>query len=110
MTVTTTSRTASVFGGFPRSRPVNPAVPVLVLTGLLGLVAFRAHKRRLRIGLALASVFLLCSLLGCGGGSTPTTTIIQNPNGTPPGTYSITMIATGANAVTTNQVFTLIVK
>jgi hypothetical protein len=57
----------------------------------------------------LAGLLLLGALSGCGGGGGGSTTIVQNAQGTPAGTYSITINAVSPNANASTPA-TLIVK
>jgi hypothetical protein len=73
-----------------------------------------AQGRRLKPALGLqmsvlAGLLLLAALSGCGGGGGGSTTIVQNSQGTPPGTYSVAVNAVSPNANASTPV-TLIVK
>ena len=58
----------------------------------------------------LGGLLLLAALSGCGGGGgSSTAAIVHNPQGTPAGTYTITVSATSPNANASTPV-TLIVK
>jgi hypothetical protein len=114
LTINTTARTAAVTD--LRTGPGNYKLffPVLLLitTVLAGinLCHRRARDQRLKPALALGGLLLLAALSGCGGGGgSKTTTIVQNPQGTPAGTYSITVNAVSPNASASTPV-TLIVK
>jgi CSLREA domain-containing protein/fimbrial isopeptide formation D2 family protein len=87
------------------SAPIFPGGPTYALLfpalGLLGLVIAgkRSKKTRLRLAMAVSGFVLLLALAGCGGR--------PNFNGTPPGTYTITVTATsgttsGSATVTLN--------
>jgi hypothetical protein len=74
---------------------------------VLSLVLFRARLRR--AGCAASACLLLVvltSLAGCTNGSTSTTTTF---NGTPPGTYAVTISGLGITTANTPSTFTLIV-
>lgn len=109
--ISTTARTASVFGWRFDQTPQAPSKPVLLL--LLGTVAAMVFVKRkrplLRWAAGAASLLLAAVLVGCGGGSS-TPQVVQNPNGTPPGTFAITVSATGATTGSATQVFTLTVR
>jgi hypothetical protein len=69
-----------------------------------------ANGRRLKPALALCGLLLLAALSGCGGGGgSQGPPIVQNPQGTPAGTYSVTVNAVSPNASASTPV-TLIVK
>ena len=114
LTINTTARTAAVID--LHTGPVNyrPLFPLLFLiTAVLAAISMRhrlAQRRRLKPALALGGLLLLAALSGCGGGGgSKTTTIVQNPQGTPAGTYSITVTAISPNASASTPA-TLIVK
>jgi len=114
LTINTTARTAAVVD--LHTGPVNyrPLFPLLFLiTAVLAAISMRHHlaqRRKLKPALALGGLLLLASLSGCGGGGgSKTTTIVQNPQGTPAGTYSITVNAVSPNASASTPA-TLIVK
>jgi hypothetical protein len=114
LTITTTTRSTAFFPSNSGWR-FGPPPAVMAALGLLimCLLFFRDSKRRrLRWSLAF-SVLAVILIAGCGGGGgssfTPTPTPV-NPNGTPVGTYAITVSATGSNAGSATQAFTLIVK
>jgi hypothetical protein len=81
----------------------------LSVFGLLALsiVLFRARRRKL--GWLVAACLLLAALTpldGCSGGSSNSTTTI---NGTPPGTYAVTVMGLGAGSANTPSTLTLTV-
>jgi hypothetical protein len=85
VTVSTTSRTAAA--------SFRSGTNWLWAIGVFGLIAVPSIRRkqdglRWRTGLALALLIVACS---CGGSGTQTGT---NPNGTPPGTYTLLVTAT----------------
>ena len=108
--ISTTARTASVFGWRFDQTPQAPSKPVLLLLlGTMAAIAFvRRQRPRRRWAVGVASLLLVAVLVGCGGGSTPQ--VVQNSNGTPPGTFAITVSATGATTGSATQVFTLTVR
>jgi len=113
LTINTTARTAAVTD--LRTGPWNyrPLFPLLFLiTAVLAAISMRhrlAQGRRLKPALALGGLLLLAALSGCGGGGSQGPPIVQNPQGTPAGTYTVTVNATSANATASSPV-TLIVK
>jgi hypothetical protein len=68
-----------------------------------------AQAKRLRWAFGLMTLLLLTALFGCGGGGGGGGTVVQNPQGTPAGTYSITVNVVTPNA-TKSFVVTLLVK
>jgi hypothetical protein len=113
LTINTTARTAAVTD--LRTAPGNyrPLFPLLLLiTTVLAAIGMRhrlAQGRRLKPALASAGLLLLAALSGCGGGGGQGPPIVQNPQGTPAGTYTVTVNATSPNANASTPV-TLIVK
>lgn len=111
LTINTTARTAAVFDLRTGPRSYRPLFPLLLLlTAVLAAISMRyrlAQGRRLKPALALTGLLLLAALSGCGGGSPPPPPpVIQ---GTPAGTYTVTVNATSANATASSPV-TLVVK
>ncbi|MGZ4899543.1 MAG: hypothetical protein ACXV8X_07785 [Candidatus Angelobacter sp.] len=113
MTISTTARTASVtdFRRGPwNNRPLLPLL--LLMTAILATISLR-HRlvtgRSIKPALALSGFLLLAALSGCGGGGGGGGPIVQNPQGTPAGTYSITVNAVSPNANASTPV-TLIVR
>jgi hypothetical protein len=85
---------------------------LFLITAILAAISLRhrlAQGRRLKPALAVAGLLLLAALSGCGGGGGGGSTIVQNPQGTPAGTYSITINAVSPNANASTPA-TLIVK
>jgi hypothetical protein len=84
---------------------------LLLLIALAG--ASLRHRlvpgRRLKPAFVFTGLLLLAALFGCGGGGGGSTTIVQNAQGTPAGTYSITVTGTSPNGANSTHV-TLIVK
>lgn len=118
LTINTTVRTAAVVN--LRTGPWNhrPLFPLLFLiTAILAAISLRnrlAQGRRLKPALGLrmsmlGGLLLLAALSGCGGGGGSGPPIVQNPQGTPAGTYTVTVNATSPNANASTPV-TLIVK
>jgi uncharacterized repeat protein (TIGR01451 family) len=112
-TINTTARTAAVVDLRSGPRNYRPLFPLLLLiTTVLAAISMRhrlAQGRRLRPALALTGFLLLAALSGCGGGGSQGPPIVQNPQGTPAGTYTVTVNAASPNANASTPV-TLIVK
>ena len=100
VTVATTTNSMAprfFFGPRPPSRPLTAGVAFLVLVFLA--LALRAQGRVRRHLWASAAVLILvgAAIAGCGGNSV--TTVPPGNNGTPPGSYSVTVYAfTESNA------------
>jgi hypothetical protein len=109
--VTTTSRTMGALH-FPAS-PVHWSWTLaFTMLGIVVLPRGRPTKRSARRYLRLAPLTLLLLLASCGGGSSMGgggTTPQPNPNGTPAGTYHLTIQAASSNAAQTTSL-TLIVQ
>jgi len=95
VTVTTTARSALPPRWRPPILPPNLRVTLPWLLLLLSLViltrALRRRSRRRRAWVGLAAMLIAAALFfGCGGGASPP------QNGTPAGTYTITVSATSA--------------
>jgi hypothetical protein len=85
---------------------------LFLITAMLAAISLRhrlAQGRRLKPALALTGFLLLAALSGCGGGGSSPPPIVQNPQGTPAGTYTVTVTAASANANASTPVM-LIVK
>jgi hypothetical protein len=90
---------------------------LFLITAVLAAISMRhrlAQGRRLKPALGLrmsvlGGLLLLAALSGCGGGGSQGPPIVQNPQGTPAGTYTVTVNATSPNATASTPV-TLIVK
>jgi uncharacterized repeat protein (TIGR01451 family) len=113
LTIRTTARTAIVTDSPGGPQNYRPLLPLLLLM-TASLAAFSLRHRlvhgRLKPALALSGLLLLAALSGCGGGGGGgSTTIVQNPQGTPAGTYSVTVTATSPNGANSTAV-TLVVK
>ena len=105
VTVTTTSRTIAAVRP-PASAPVPWAWTLAMATlGMVLLPGVRASRRSLRRCLWLAPLTLLLFLVSCGGGantgSGATGGQQANPNGTPAGTYTLTLKATSGSTTQT---------
>jgi hypothetical protein len=113
LTINTTARTAAVTDLRAGPWKYRPLFPLLFLiTAVLAAISMRhrlAQDRRLKPALALSGLLLLAVLSGCGGGSSQGPPIVQNPQGTPAGTYTVTVNAASPNASASTPV-TLIVK
>ena len=114
LTINTTVRTAGVTD--LRTGPRNDKLLftlLLLITTVLAAISLRhrlAQGGRLKPSLALGGLLLLAALSGCGGGGGGSSQpIVHNPQGTPAGTYTITVNATSPNANASTPV-TLIVK
>ncbi|MGB2900053.1 MAG: choice-of-anchor D domain-containing protein [Candidatus Acidiferrum sp.] len=102
VTVTTTARSALPPRWRPPILPPNLRVTLPWLLLLLSLViltrALRRRSRRRRAWVGVAAMLIAAALFfGCGGGAPPP------QNGTPAGTYTITVIATSAGATRTTM-------
>jgi uncharacterized repeat protein (TIGR01451 family) len=107
-TITTTARGVAVFQRVG-TRGVPPGGPLVPLLAALVISISRLRRTRLRPAFVLSVLLLLGLCLGCGGGSTPQT-VVQNQTGTPAGTYTVVINATGANGITAAQPFQLTVR
>jgi len=117
VTVTTTSRTIASL-----RPPASSHVPwswtlAMTMLGIVFLPGIRAPRRSMRRSryLWLAPVALTLLLASCGGGGTvgggPTGGTQSNPNGTPAGTYNLSLTASVNSGSTTQTIpLTLIVK
>jgi uncharacterized repeat protein (TIGR01451 family) len=113
LTINTTPRTATVTDAPGGPGNYKPLFPIIVLiTATLATISLRrrlTHGRRKPV-MALTALLLLAAIAGCGGGGGGGgTTIVQNPQGTPAGTYSITVNAVSPNASSSAPV-TLVVR
>ncbi|HEX7287277.1 MAG TPA: hypothetical protein VF532_13915 [Candidatus Angelobacter sp.] len=110
MTVSTTARTSIASGQFDDRRPASPfPFGFALLSGLLLLIMARLKRAKLKYALAFTGLAVALGLVACGGHDKQPQ-IIQNPNGTPAGTYIVTVTATGASAGSATQTFTLTVN
>jgi hypothetical protein len=104
------SRTTALLLPFPGDQKTPLfAEWLLVLAVALGLLGMGTSKRKLRVGYALAFLFVACALwqAGCTGNAGSTRVIM--PTGTPAGTYPVTVIGTSGSAQQTASV-TLVVR
>ena len=113
VTVTTTSRTIAALHP-PASSPVPWSWTVaMTMLGIVFLPGIRTPRRSMRRYLRLAPLALTLFLASCGGGGTvgggQTGGTQSNPNGTPAGTYTLTVKATSGDTVQTTSL-TLIVQ
>jgi Bacterial Ig-like domain (group 3)/FG-GAP-like repeat len=118
-TTLTLSTTAAVAELVPPVRPnANPMQPTLLASlsgfGLVGMVFIGAANKRNRrhmMVLAVILVVMMICLVGCGGGGSSSN---NNNNtgtpGTPAGSYSLTVTATGTGATSQTVGVTLIVQ
>jgi uncharacterized repeat protein (TIGR01451 family) len=112
LTISTTARSAAILDVPGGKRPYSPLLPVLgLLAAVSAAISLRrvAQAKRLRWAFGLMTLLLLTALFGCGGGGGGGGTVVQNPQGTPAGTYSITVNVVTPNA-TKSFVVTLLVK
>jgi uncharacterized repeat protein (TIGR01451 family) len=101
MTINTTARSTAILDVTGGRRPYSPLLPVL---GLLAAASAAIRLRRVaqakkpRWAFGLTALLLLAALFGCGGGGGGGGGVVQNPQGTPAGTYSVTVNAVTPNA------------
>lgn len=113
LTISTTSRTAANNALMPKPFSGSPASQLAGWFGggmlaLVGLVPFRNKRNWNKV--VLMGLFMLFSLgfwTGCGGSASTTTT--NNPNGTPAGSYAVTIAGVG-NGVTETTTVSLTVQ
>lgn len=108
LTISTRARTAIVA---PWNYNLLLPLIFLLLTALAG-ISLRhrlEHGRRLKPAFALSGLLLLAALSGCGGGGSQGNSIVQNAQGTPAGTYAVTVTGTCPNGSNSTTV-TLIVR
>jgi sugar lactone lactonase YvrE len=108
VTLKTTARASSgVIIGFTDS-PWKPTIPALLAVASLGII-FGMPKRR-RLSLAMAGLFCIFGLSGCGGGGTTSSSNNTQPSvsGTPAGSYKVELNISGA--VTRTIILTLDVQ
>jgi len=115
VTVTTTSRTIARLNPPASSNVLWSWTLAMTMLGIVFLPGMRAPKRSLRRYLWLAPLTLSLFLASCGGGGTvgggPTGGTQSNPNGTPAGTYNLSLTASINSGSTTQTIpLTLIVK
>ena len=107
VSVSTTSRTTTVTLNRSRSRHL-PWYWAVAIFGLIFLPRPMRNRSASRVGRTLPFLLLLF-ICSCGGGGSSSTTTQQNPNGTPAGTYQLTVKATLA-AQTQSLPLTLVVQ
>jgi hypothetical protein len=109
--VTTTTRTSALL--VPAGRGPSGWLLAMVVLGLAVASTTRHVSRNIRriarSGLCLGLLLILV-LPGCGGSSGGSSTPPPNSNGTPAGTYSLSVTAAGSGIATQNVVLTLIVQ
>jgi Domain of unknown function (DUF1929)/IPT/TIG domain len=106
VTVTTTSRTIAAALHPPASAPSWSWTLAVTMLGIVGLPGIRVSKRSMRRYLWLMPLALSMFLASCGGGGSVgggSTGGTANPNGTPAGTYtlSVTAISTSGSPTQT---------
>ena len=108
-TSTLTVTTTAASGTAPResSRPPQGPLqlPLYAFWLVVSALAVLLSRRQRRFGFSLCGLCLVCFLIGCGGGQTPT----QPRPGTPPGTYTITVKGT-SDSLQHSTTATLIVQ
>jgi hypothetical protein len=69
--------------------------------GISGVFLIGVHRPRRRRGKAfsLVAFLILLAALGCGGGSSGSTAVVQHDPGTTPGTYNVTINASSGTLV-----------
>jgi len=103
LTINTTARSVVPLAPSSRSWPRPVLWPWLALAAVGAIVAalraYKSQRRRLAVSLPVALLFLilLLKVAGCGGGGGGT----PPPNGTPAGTYTVTV--TGTSGTTTHN-------
>jgi hypothetical protein len=114
LTITTTSRTLAL--ARPRGHSTRPLFALWLGAGLFGFAGLAAGSRPRRRKMLLPLAVLLLGVafaVGCGShsaGYTPPPGPPLNPNGTPAGTYSITVTASGNAGVSRATVVRLTVN
>ena len=101
LVITTTSRTSLLVPGSRPKAPFHPGLRIDMLTLLvISIIIFTANsKRRVLALVPLGTLAVLLIFVAAGCGSSVGTTV--NPNGTPAGTYPITVTGTSASTTVT---------
>lgn len=109
LTVTTTAAVAASV------RPARPTQPVFAsalwmsLGGLgFGIMIVGGGKKRRSLGsLGILLLLMTFTLLGCGGSSASSTPVVGGSSGTPAGSYTVTVTATGTGSTAINHALNL---
>ena len=112
LTIATTSRTLSAMtpvGGSARNSLQDLAALGFSIVGIFGLIGTRNQKRTVLQKRVQLAVLLIASAswYGCTGSSSGNSGPMPNPNGTPAGTYEITVTAVGNSATAHSAIVTL---
>ncbi len=110
LTITTTSRTLAMARADGGSRPFAFAAwGSFGIVGLVGLAGVCGGGRRKRVGYLAGLVLLVCGLaVSCGGsGGGGSGGPVPNPNGTPAGSYTVTVSAVGNGSIAQSVIVTL---
>ncbi len=116
MTITTTAATTSdlMMPARPKSNPDSSTLwASLSGLGVFGMVVAGADKKRRRnmsIVLGIVLLIMMFTLVGCSGNSSPATVTPTTVPGTPAGTYTIVVHATGTGNVTRSMNVKLVVQ
>jgi hypothetical protein len=108
LSISTTSRTMASNAAMPKPFSGSPASQLAGWIGggmlaLVGLVPFRYKRNWNKVVLiGLFMLFCLGSWTGCGG--SPSTSTNNNPNGTPAGSYTVTVAGVGNGITETTTV------
>jgi hypothetical protein len=110
--ITTTSRTLSAMtpaGGSARNSLQGWAAMGFSIVGIFGLIGTRNQKKAVLQKRVQLAVLLIASAswYGCAGSSSGNSEPMPNPNGTPGGTYEITVTAVGNGATAHSAIVTL---
>jgi hypothetical protein len=106
LTITTTGPSAAIFA--PHQIRFSPIYGIwLPLPGIALVGAGFAGSRKRKLGFALGLVLLLSMMLmlaGCGGGGSSSNNGGGGTQGTPAGTYNVTVTATSGSTAHTTSV------
>jgi hypothetical protein len=108
--IATTSRTLAMnqpIGGTPQLRWTTSVWLGMGMFGALGIFALPGKRRFAETSRVLLVVFASAFFASCGGGASAPQT---NPNGTPAGSYTVTVSATGGSNIPRTAQVTLIVE